>query len=84
MTKFRLTALPYALILQYKNAINVFLLVVSVFQFIPQTRVGDPMNFVIPYSFIISLGMLKEMYMDYKRHVHDKKNNKAKCQVYSP
>jgi len=69
------TFVPLSFIIQFARVVNCFYLVNVVFQFIPSVSTNDPLATLIPLTFVILLGMLREGIADFKRFRADRKTN---------
>ena len=74
-----LTFVPIALFLQFKKVVVCFYTFNTVMQSIPAVSTNSPLASLIPTVFIILLGMLKELYLEYKRWKDDKRINEMPC-----
>jgi len=61
--------------LQFTKVSNCFYTVNAILQSIPSISTNDPLATIIPLSYVILLGMIKEGIADYKRHKQDKQVN---------
>lgn len=68
---------PIALALQFTKVVNIFYCVTAIMQCIPSIQTNSPMATIIPLCFVISLGILKELIAEVKRHKEDKVTNNA-------
>jgi Phospholipid-translocating ATPase N-terminal len=80
---FRFTFLPAALFIQFLNLTNVFYLANVILQFQPGISTNSPLASLIPLSFVIFVGMLKEFLADLKRWSADKKTNQILYKILS-
>lgn len=81
-TKYNIyTIIPISLLLQFTKVSNVFYAFGAFLQFIPSISTNSPWATIIPLSYVILLGMLKEFYADWKRWRQDCKENGRTCLI---
>jgi hypothetical protein len=73
---YRFTFLPIALFIQCLNVTNLFYTVSVILQFQPSISVNSPLAPLIPLSFVVLLGLVKELLADLKRWKYDRNTNK--------
>jgi phospholipid-transporting ATPase len=73
----RFTFLPAALFIQFLNLTNVFYLANVILQFQPSISTNSPLASLIPLSFVVFIGMLREFLADMKRWSEDRKTNRV-------
>ena len=81
MIHYRFTFLPYSLIIQFKNLVNVFILVNGTLDFFPQVSTNSPLWTYLPLMFVLVMAMAKEGWIDYRRYQSDKEANNKKTLV---
>lgn len=57
------------------KVVNIFYLVTAILNYIPSIRVNKPAATIVPLSFVILLGIAKELIAELKRYKEDKKTN---------
>ena len=81
-TKYNIiTIVPISLFLQFTKVSNVFYAFGAILQFIPSISTNSPWATIIPLSYVVLLGMLKEFYADYKRWRQDREENSRECTI---
>ena len=73
--------MPITLFIQYTRVIIVFYSFNGVLQSIPAISTNNPLASIIPTAFIIFLGIMKELYYEYKRYKEDNLINSQQCEV---
>ena len=81
MIHYRFTFLPFSLIIQFKNLVNVFIFVNGLLQFIPQVTTNSPFWSYFPLMCVLAIAMAKEGLIDYRRYQSDKEANNKKTLV---
>ena len=76
-----LTFIPIAVFLQYKKVVVCFYSFNTIMQSFPSVSTNSPLVSLIPTVFIILVGMLKELYLEYKRWKSDKLINHTPCKI---
>ena len=66
---------PIALLIQFTKVSNTFYLVCAILQSFPEISTNDPLATIIPLSYVVAVGMLKEFLADFKRYKSDKRTN---------
>lgn len=75
-TKYNIfTFLPITFFLQLTKVVNLFFLINGVLQCIPGISTNNPLTTMIPLSFVILLGILKEAVVEIKRFREDRAFN---------
>jgi hypothetical protein len=69
------TFFPVALFLQLTKVVPLFYLMNGIIQALPATGLNNPLATLIPLSFVILLGIIKEFVVEIKRWKEDKKFN---------
>ena len=64
--------LPRTLFIQFSSAVNLFYTFNAVLQSIPSISTNDPLATIIPLTFIICVGILKELLAEIKKWKDDK------------
>ena len=66
---------PIALAIQFTKVVNLFYCGTAIMQCIPSIQTNSPAAVLVPLSFVISLGILKELIGELKRYKEDKTVN---------
>ena len=69
--------IPVVLWNQFKFFSNLFFLLITLSQAVPQLRVGFLFTYVSPLSIVLGITICKEAYDDYQRYLRDKELNEA-------
>jgi len=77
-----LTFLPKFLFIQFCKAANIFFLIISLIQQIPDVSPTGRLTTLVPLIIILFVAAVKEMIEDYRRHADDMEINNKKCLVY--
>ncbi|KXN73399.1 phospholipid-translocating P-type ATPase, partial [Conidiobolus coronatus NRRL 28638] len=70
-----LNFLPINLFIQFSNVVNIYFLVISIIQFIPNVSTVGQISTLLPLSIFVSLAIIHEGYDDFKRHTMDRQEN---------
>ena len=70
-----------SLLLQFTKVVNDFYVVNAILQSIPAIATNSALATIIPLTYVILVGMLKEALADYKRFKQDKKANAMVCKL---
>ena len=73
-----ITFLPITLFIQFLKVINIFYAFNAVLQYIPAISTANPLATVIPLSFVVILGIIKELVVEIKRFYGDRHVNLSK------
>ena len=76
------TFLPKFLFEQFRRYANIFFLTIGLLQQIPGVSPTGRYVTIVPFTFILMLTALKEIYEDSKRHRSDRKANSNKTQIF--
>ena len=71
------TFLPITMFLQFTRVVNIYYLFNGLLQMIPAVSTNKPIATFIPLSFVIMVGIIKEMIVEIKRGLDDKALNKT-------
>ncbi|ORM39849.1 putative phospholipid-transporting ATPase IIB [Babesia sp. Xinjiang] len=81
-TKYNVfTFLPYVLYEQFKVFMNLFYLLISLSQLIPDLAVESAITYFGPLALVLFVALLKEGCDDYKRYLRDKEANSQKYEI---
>ncbi|CDR93704.1 phospholipid-translocating P-type ATPase, putative [Babesia bigemina] len=81
-TKYNvLTFLPYVLFEQFKVFMNLFYLLISLSQLIPDLAVESAITYFGPLALVLFVALLKEGCDDYKRYLRDREANSQKYEI---
>lgn len=69
--------------LQFTRIANIFYVAVAVLQFFPAIRSNTPLGSILPVTFVVLLGMLRELLTDIKRWREDKLNNSRTYTIHT-
>ena len=73
-----ITFVPVVLFNQFKFFYNLFFLLISLSQFVPQLKVGYLFTYISPLVFVLLITMCKEAFDDIQRWRKDKQANYKK------
>lgn len=73
--------LPRFLFEQFRKYANIFFLIISCFQQIPNVSPTGKFTTAVPFFMILCVSALKEIFEDFKRHRADKATNQQKVEV---
>lgn len=76
------TFLPKFLFEQFRRYANIFFLTIGLLQQIPDVSPTGRYVTIVPFTFILMLTALKELYEDSKRHSSDRKANSNNTQIF--
>ncbi len=76
-----LTFLPYSIFLQFNNYFNIYFLISTIIFSLPQISNYTPFASIFPFALVISIGVIREGFEDYKKASFDKLYNNSKCTV---
>ena len=68
-----ITFIPHCLFLQFVRPANIYFLVTSIIQCIPQISPLSPVTAILPLVFVLSVSLIREAIEDYSRGKLDKK-----------
>jgi phospholipid-transporting ATPase len=72
------------LVEQFSRIVNIYFLIIAVFQSIKEVSYSDGAPLILlPFSYVILLNGLKDIYEDFKRKKADKIENNNQCLVYN-
>ena len=77
-----ITFIPHCLFLQFVRPANIYFLVTSIIQCIPQISPLSPVTAILPLVFVLSVSLIREAIEDYSRGKLDKKQNNEITMVY--
>jgi phospholipid-translocating ATPase len=81
-TKYNIfTFIPITLFLQFAKIVNAFFLVNGILQSIPSIRTNSPLATLVPLTFVVILGMVKEAIAEIRRWQEDRAFNKNQTRV---
>ncbi|EDO05959.2 phospholipid-translocating P-type ATPase flippase family protein [Babesia bovis T2Bo] len=81
-TKYNVfTFLPYVLYEQFKVFMNLFYLLISLSQLIPDLAVESAITYFGPLTLVLFVALLKEGCDDYKRYLRDREANSQKYEI---
>ncbi|KAK1934776.1 putative phospholipid-translocating P-type ATPase [Babesia divergens] len=84
-TKYNVvTFLPYVLYEQFKVFMNLFYLLISLSQLIPDLAVESAITYFGPLTLVLFVSLLKEGCDDYKRYLRDREANSQKYEILTP
>lgn len=69
--------------MQFASYFNIFFLITACILSIPQISPLNPITSIGPLIFVITVGMIREGYEDYKRHNYDQTYNNSLSLVYN-
>ena len=72
-----LSLIPVVLWNQFKFFSNLFFLLITISQAVPQLRVGFLFTYVAPLAIVLGITICKEGYDDYQRYLRDKELNES-------
>ena len=64
--------------IQFTRAVNVFYFFNAFLQMIPAISTNNPLATIIPLSFVIVVGIIKELVVEIKRWMDDRETNSIK------
>ena len=77
-TKYNfITFLPLSLLFQFKNYSNIYFLLVAIILAIKKISPQDPTVAIIPFIFVIFVGILVEAFEEFKKWSNDKQFNNS-------
>ena len=76
-----ITFIPITLFNQFRQFGNLFYLLLTISQFIPQLAVGFLFTYIAPLAFVVTISMGKELYDDINRRIQDRKTNSIKVKI---
>ena len=76
-----ITFIPITLFNQFRQFGNLFYLLLTISQFIPQLAVGFLFTYIAPLAFVVTISMGKELYDDINRRIQDRKTNSTKVKI---
>ena len=77
-TKYNfITFLPLSILFQFNNYSNIYFLLVAVILAIKKISPQDPTIGIIPFVFVIAVGILVEAFEEIKKFLYDKKLNNS-------
>lgn len=76
-----LTAIPVGLFYQFHKVSNIYFLFVMTISLIPGASPINPMSSILPFSIVLGVGILRDIWVDVKRQNADKAANRAPVKV---
>lgn len=70
-----MTFLPMTILYQFTRVINCYYVINALLQSIPSVSIIKPWGTIIPLSYIIAVGVLKEAIVEVRRWLQDRKVN---------
>ena len=67
--------MPVSLFVQFTRITNIFYLLNAIFQSLPDISTNSNLATIIPLTFVVVLGMLRELVADLKRFKQDRATN---------
>ena len=77
-----LTFLPLALLYQYANFFNIFVLINTIISCIKQLSTVSPISAIVPFILVTLINLIKEGLEDYKKHKNDYEANNKKAILF--
>ena len=77
-----LNFLPLALLYQYANFFNIFVLINTIISCIKQLSTVSPISAIVPFILVTIINLIKEGLEDYKKHKNDYEANNTKTTLF--
>lgn len=81
-TRYNLiTFLPMTILYQFTRVVNCFYVLNAILQSTPSISTNNPLATIIPLSFVICVGIFKELVVEVRRWLEDRKVNRLPTQI---
>ena len=74
--------IPLALLYQYANFFNIFVLLNTIIICIKQLSTVSPISAIVPFIIVTLINLIKEALEDYKKHKNDYEANNSKAILF--